>query len=278
MAIGFMPRILVLATLPHRRPELQRIDRVNGRFSLRMEAPRSVGLPYGTYPRLVLAYLTTEALRTKSPEIHLGQTPNDFIRSLGLTPISGPRGTSPRLQEQLRRLRVTRVTWQSSVGLHPKSSGSGFLSAGRPSWLGLARGFRLRRYSWSDRFVLGREVNEEITRSAVPVDLKAIQHLKGSPLAVDLYAWLTYRMSYLQKPTRIPWTSLQEQFGANYSRPRDFRRKALDRLAEVIRAYPTARLGQWEHGLVLYPSPPHVPRRARALQLPQPLSLGVCAG
>ncbi|MGB5160047.1 MAG: replication protein RepA [Thermoanaerobaculia bacterium] len=268
-----MPRILVLATLPHSLPSTNRIDRINGRFTLRMEASRSIGLPYGTYPRLVLAYLTTEALRTKNTEIHLGRTPNDFIRKLGLTPISGPRGTSQRLQEQLRRLRFTRFTWQSSVGLHPRNRGRGFVDSGSSPLLRLARERLSRRPVWHPRILLGWDFFEEITRSAVPVDLRAIHQLKGSPFAIDLYVWLTHRMSYLQNPTRVSWQSLQAQFGADYSRPRDFRRKAMDRLAEVIQVYSIARLGQWSGGLVLYPSPPHVPRRAPPAQrLLQPSS------
>ena len=47
-ALGFMPRLFVLTTLPHRRPESHRFKRVNGRFSLRLTAPRRIGLPYGT--------------------------------------------------------------------------------------------------------------------------------------------------------------------------------------------------------------------------------------
>ena len=66
-ALGFMPRLLVLTTLPHRRPERHRFERVNGRHSLRLSAPRRVGLPYGSYSRLLLAWLTTEAVRTKNP-------------------------------------------------------------------------------------------------------------------------------------------------------------------------------------------------------------------
>ncbi len=79
-ALGFMPRLVVLTTLPHRRPESHRFERVNGRHSLRMSAPRRVGLPCGSYSRLLLAYLTTEAVRTESPEIHLGASPNDLAR------------------------------------------------------------------------------------------------------------------------------------------------------------------------------------------------------
>jgi len=97
-------RILVLTTLPHGRPEHHQFEWVNGRHSLQLTAPRGVGLLYGTYPRLLLAYLTTAAVRTKSPEIDLGATPNDLARKLGLSTFSGPRGTADRLLEQLGRL------------------------------------------------------------------------------------------------------------------------------------------------------------------------------
>ena len=72
-------------------------ERVNGCHTLRLCAPRRIGLPYGIYPRLLLAYLTTAAVRTNSAEIHLGATPNDLARNLGLSTISGPRGTAHRL-------------------------------------------------------------------------------------------------------------------------------------------------------------------------------------
>jgi len=103
-ALGFMPRLLVLTTLPHRRAESHRFERLDGRCSLGLNARRSVGLPHGIYPRLILAYLTTAAVRSKSPKIELRATPTDLARRLGLSIISGPRGTARRLREQVRRL------------------------------------------------------------------------------------------------------------------------------------------------------------------------------
>ena len=203
-ALGFMPRILVLTTLSHRRPENHRFERVNGRHSLRMSAPRRVGLPYGSYPRLLLAYLTTQAVRTKNPAVHFGATPNDLARKLGLSTISGPRGTAPRLEDQLRRLLSMRLDRQTSLGLAPKSSGSAYVTVGGASWLKPSRGLFPRQPSWQPRIVLGQNFFDEITRSAVPVDLRAIHRLRRSPLALDLHVWLTYRMSYLRKPTLIP--------------------------------------------------------------------------
>lgn len=111
---------------------------------------------------------------------------------------------------------------------------------------------------------MGQGFFDEITSSAVPVDLRAIGYLKRSPLAVDLYVWLTYRMSYLKKPTLVPWEGLQAQFGADYGRPRDFRRRASTHLMKVLRVYPAVRVSHTDAGLRLYPSPPHVAQRVLA--------------
>ena len=260
-ALGFMPRLFVLTTLPHRRPEGHRFERVNGRHTLRMSAPRHVGLPYGSYPRLLLFYLATAAVRTRNPRIDLGATPYDLARKLGLSTISGPRGTSQRLMAQLCRLLSMRLDWEASMGLSPRSSGSAFVTSGGAAWLKPLRELLPSRPAWRSHIVLGQDFFEEITRSAVPVDLRAIGYLQRSPLAIDLYVWLTYRMSYLRKPTLVPWNSLQDQFGADYARPRDFRRKTLVHLNAVLRVYPTVRVGQSDFGLRLYPSPPHVQSR-----------------
>jgi len=228
-----------------------------------MSAPRRLGLPFGTYPRLLLVYLTTEAVRTKSPRIELGATPNDLARRLGLSVISGPRGTAHRLQEQLRCMRLE---WQTSVGLTPRSSGSGFVTVGGASWLKPLRQLLPRRPVWRSHIVLGQTFFEEIARSAVPVDLRAIRRLQRSPLAIDLYVWLTFRMSYLKKPTLVPWQGLQNQFGSDYARTRDFRSRTVTQLEKVIRVYPTVRVSQTDTGLRLCPSPPHVGR----VEVPSP--------
>ncbi len=82
-AIGFLTRILVQATLPHRRSSAHEFVRSNGRFTLHLQAPSSVGLPYGAYPRLVLAWLNTEAVCTRSRRLQLGPTFTDFMAKLG---------------------------------------------------------------------------------------------------------------------------------------------------------------------------------------------------
>jgi len=266
--LGFMPKIFVQATLPHSRPVVHEFERINGKYSLHLTAPPSVGLPYGSYPRLVLPWLTTEAVRTKSPEIRLGATFSEFMYSLGLTPVTGKRGTVRRMRDQLHRLFSTTIRWTYTDEARGQASGRGLVIAGEHQLMWSPRDPALQP-SWRSRVVLGAEFFNEITSSAVPVDLRAIRLLKRSPLALDIYVWLTYRMSYLRKPCLIPWEALRRQFGADYTRATDFRCRFLSSLRLVLHVYVKARVRQSPRGLWLLASPPHVaaadpPRRVCA--------------
>jgi len=61
-------------------------------------------------------------------------------------------------------------------------------------------------------------------------------------MAIDLYSWLTYRNSYLRRPSRIPWTALAAQLGASYRNRKDFKRYFLAGLRQVLVFYPAARV------------------------------------
>jgi hypothetical protein len=254
-----MARILVQATLPHSRPKTHEFERVNGRFALYMNAPPSVGLPYGSYPRLALAWLSTEAVRTRSREIELGSTFSSFMHKLSLTPITGKRGTTSRLRIQLHRLFSTTIRCSYSDEAEGHAVGVGYTIAHKHQLWWSPRDPE-QRPLWSSVVVLSAEFYEELVAHAVPIDLRALRALRGSPLALDIYSWLTYRMSYLRKPCLIPWEALQTQFGADYGRVRDFKRKFLSHLADVLQVYPTARLSEQPAGLLLKPSPTHLPR------------------
>jgi len=254
-----MARILVQATLPHSRPKTHEFERVNGRFTLYMNAPPSVGLPYGSYPRLALAWLSTEAVRTRSREIELGPTFSSFMYKLGLTPVTGKRGTSSRLRDQLHRLFSTTIRCSYSDVLEGHAAGIGYTIAHKHE-LWWSPQDPQQRPLWNSVVVLSSEFYDELVAHAVPIDLRALKALRGSPLALDIYSWLTYRMSYLRKPCLIPWEALQTQFGADYRRLRDFKRKFLGHLADVLQVYPAARLSERPAGVLLRPSPTHLPR------------------
>jgi hypothetical protein len=96
---AFMARQLVQATLPHKNPGTVPLwKRTNGNLTLAIQpgidirSGQSHGYPYGTVPRLLLFWMTTEAVRTKSHRPELGHTLSDFMLQLGLNPDNGSMG------------------------------------------------------------------------------------------------------------------------------------------------------------------------------------------
>ena len=76
--------------------------RVNGPYKLIMIAGGDNKLPFGTNPRLILAWVCTEAVRTGSRDIVLGRSLSEFMRKLGISSTDG-RGQA-RLRNQMERL------------------------------------------------------------------------------------------------------------------------------------------------------------------------------
>lgn len=261
-ALGYMARALTQATMPHKATDECVFQRKNGNFSLAMMAHPDTGLPYGSYPRLLLSWLSTEAVRIRSPSLVLGSTLARFMAKLGLVPTGGRWGTIPRLRDQMERLFSCAVscryaeenTRTAGIGHTVASEYDLWWSPRAPHQAGL----------WESTVTLSSDFFKEIINRPVPVDIRALKALKRSPMALDMYCWLTYRMSYLRKPTVIPWEALQMQFGSGYpSTPqgkRDFKKAFLNHLVKVWTVYPTARLNEADrgHGLLLKPSPPHI--------------------
>ena len=103
---GFMARMMVLCSLPRSNPgNRHQYKRVNGPYKLIMIAGGDNKLPFGNLPRLLLAWVCTEAVRTQSRELVLGRSLSEFMRTLGINSTSGGvRGEQTRLRKQIRRL------------------------------------------------------------------------------------------------------------------------------------------------------------------------------
>ena len=259
-ALGFMVRALTQATMPHRKVAGNEFTRSNGAFILNMLSPSSIGLPYGSYPRLLMAWLTTEAIRTKERELNLGHSLSEFMRQLSLIPSGGRWGTIPRLKDQSERLFRTAIScYYQNDSTHAHS---GFM---------LADNYTLwwnpkspdQEVLWRSTVTLSERFFSEVINNAVPVDMRALKALKQSPLALDIYCWLTHRMSYLKQKTEIPWPALQAQFGCDYATDpqgtRDFKRAFLRQFKKVNMVYKT-KTTEGDHGLILKPSKTHIPR------------------
>ena len=61
-ALGFMARMMALCSLPRSNPgNRKEYKRVNGPYTLYMTAGGGCKLPFGNFPRLILAWVCTEA-------------------------------------------------------------------------------------------------------------------------------------------------------------------------------------------------------------------------
>ena len=71
------------------------------------------------------------------------------------------------------------------------------------------------RTLWQSKIVLSHEFFNEIIRHPVPLDMNTLKALTRSPLGLDLYVWLNYRVFGLEQPLLLTWPQLYRQFGAN---------------------------------------------------------------
>ena len=84
--LGFMVRLMALCSLPRTNPGRRiQYKRVNGPYTLIMTATGNAKLPYGNLPRLLMAWVSTEAVRTQRRELILGRSLSEFMRKLDIT-------------------------------------------------------------------------------------------------------------------------------------------------------------------------------------------------
>jgi len=267
-ALGFMAKFLVQTTLPHSEQLGTQFVRSDGNLTLRITDVGGTGLPYGSYPRLILIWMTTEAVRTGNRELELGTSLSSFMAQLGLQATGGHWGTIPRFRVQMQRLVGAAIStrWSSEANGQNHSSGENLLVADRFHLWWTPQTLPNGSLAKSS-VTLSVNFFEQIVAAPVPLDLRAVKALKKSPLALDLYAWATRRVSYLSRPTLIPWESLRRSFGAGYAdTPQGrscFRAKAVDAFRRIVMVYPELKIEGHENGLLLRPSGPHIPKVQR---------------
>ena len=259
-SLAFMGQALVQTTLPHTDPGVSSFERTSGAVSLSIIADPKIGLPFGTVPRLVLAWICTEAVKTKSPRLDLGRSQKEFLHKLGMR-TDGRDGQ--RLREQSMKLfsSVLSIVFQKQgrfclQNMAIADEAFFFWDPERPD----------DQRRWKSTLKLSGAFFRNITESPVPIDMRVLHALSQSPLAMDIYSWLVYRI-FVLRVTRhpsalIPWQSLKRQFGADYSdTPRgllDFKKRFLQRLEETLLFYPEADVTAEKPGLLVAASRLHI--------------------
>lgn len=259
---AFLTSRLVQVTLPHSNPGSVPIwKRQNGNLVLSIrpgwdnEKNKPLGYPYGSIPRLLLFWITTEVLRTKSRRIELGESLAGFIRDIGLNPSTGggKRGDSLRLKSQMERLFRSTISLERTsengkrwVDMQVAPEGELWWNFKNPRQMTLFE-------SWIE---LSEKFYDAIISTPVPLDKRALRALKRSPLALDLYAWATYKTFSLnnqhdKEEQFIPWYLFANQLGAEYSSVNDFKRKAKQAFKKVLAVYPGLIIEDTQGGFII---------------------------
>ena len=216
-------------------------------------------LPFGNFPRLILAWLSTEAVRTQSRELVLGRSLSEFMRTLGVYSSGGRDRT--RLRNQMKRLfsATVQLIYEDE---HGEARVSSSVADRTEFWWNERKPDE--RSLWESKIELGEKFYNEIISHPVPLDMNTLTALKRSSLGLDLYLWLTYRTFALRAPLRLLWRQVYSQFGVDPARAsdrvtvRNFQRKVLRELKKIKLAWKDLNYTTAPGVLILLPSTPPI--------------------
>ena len=183
--LGFMARMMALCSLPRTNPgDRLQYKRGNGPYKLVMIAGADCKLPFGNLPRLLLAWVSTEAVQTQSRELVLGRSLAEFMRTLGVYS-SGGR-VQIRLRNQMRRLFSAHVQLVYE-DKHGEARVSSSVADRTELWWNERKPDE--PVLWESKIELGWDFFHEIIRRPVPLDMNTLKALSRSSLGLDLYLW-----------------------------------------------------------------------------------------
>ena len=266
--IAYLGRLLALCSLPRSNPGNRiRYVRRNGPYTLYLTSGGGTKLPFGHIPRLLLAWVCTEAVRTQSRDLILGKTLSDFMRVLGIDPAGASFG---RVRDQMKRLFSCSIELVYA-GRDSEARVNSYVADRALFWWALPNPDHPGLFDSSIR--LGEEFFNEIISHPLPIDMHILRALSRCSLGLDLYQWLSYRTFALDHPFRISWKRLYRQFGLHPDKAgdtravEDFRRKALREVTKIKLAWPGLDYATPRGALELLPTTtPSVP----PLQFPVP--------
>jgi hypothetical protein len=203
-AVEFMHSVLCQVGLPRARTKERFFERSNGRASVAIEAGRlhkagkwvEMPLPYGVKPRLALLHISSEAVRTRSGHIEIGESIREFLVTLGLS-IDGR--AYAEMKHQMENLAACRMLLGMSTPTKDVTIETKPIEHFE-AWLHYDG---QQRSMWPGCLELSPRFLETLLMHAVPLDPRAIHALQKSSLALDVYTWLAHRLCRVRTPQGV---------------------------------------------------------------------------
>jgi hypothetical protein len=253
--LGFMSRLLVMVNLPYRDPgkNCKNWHRKNGNVSIDVatgyEDGIPIGIPYGAYPRLILAYIITQIVKSKSPMIFFGNTFNHFFTMIKL---KNGGTTQKRVKEQLKRTLSSSFAWTYNTKKRWSRTNIQVSSQSHLWW-----DEKEQEDDWSSYVRINLDFFNEVMRNAIPLDLRVLSTLKNSPLGLDLYMFIVWRTFKINEPVYISWESVHQQLGTQHCEIKEFTRECKKHIRRILAINTTLQIKFLRGRLCLFPSYPN---------------------
>jgi Plasmid encoded RepA protein/Phage integrase family len=198
--------------LPRRKPKERVFERRSGDASLLLEAGRwwtgrswePQPLPFGTRPRLVMINVCSEAVRTRSATVNVGDSVRGFLRRIG---VDGGGNSMAGFKRQMIALSCC----------HMVLGYSSMLGVGQVDTKPISR-FEAwlcnedRQHGlWPGELDLSPPFFASLMEHAVPLDPEALARLQNSAFAIDIYTWLANRLPRVRERAGVvvSWHALK---------------------------------------------------------------------
>ncbi|WP_440874621.1 replication protein RepA [Thalassotalea sp. PLHSN55] len=219
-----------------------------------------LGLPYGAYSRLLIAYITTIAKQSnhlESPSIR------NVANKCGINHLSGGKsGNHHRFIEQLRKVLALDFYVNDFKGKEKYH----VLELTHRAVVADKTIFNKKgKTNITISFELSSSFSQLSKNKSFPIDNRVLIFLMNnkSPLAIDLYLFLAYKAPNMaRKSTLLSWALLSSLFNNTKSKRLDNFKNELKRsLALVKLAYQNLNAFLGKDGLIVYKSCPHVSKK-----------------
>ncbi|MFW9192388.1 replication protein RepA [Corynebacterium striatum] len=275
--VGYTSKLFVQALFPYRKTDDDKrvIETPSGKIVVYSDE----GLPYGKYPRLIMAYVITRAVANagkvkdgtltvdEACRIPLGHSMNHFLQAIGVPTRAngGRRGNLTILREQLLRLAGSMITVKSDDGVHARGRNTQIME----EWDLWFDSRDPNQGSFIESYLkLTPQFFKHIAESPIPIDLNVLREI-NKPRAMDFYIWLTVKQYWLAKNNRDAYTFTWDMIAANFATKSlsstqemaDFRREMKKSIAEISNLWPEAGIEADTDGVTVIRTSPSVQQR-----------------
>jgi len=273
---AFLHSALCAMSLPTRRPtgedEFKPIIRQDRNYSLAITPkPRLVrgadgkaqmvnlGVPFGSYPRIILIHILSQAVKKQTRDIYLGGSFRDMMRRFGYEGASrGQRGQTDLLREQLDRLLA--CEWMIHWAHEDAATQENAFKVNEVKLSHDYAGMNSPDGSFNRELRLSETFYEHLRDHAVRFDMNAVHALRRKPTAIDLYSYLSYRLPRIPagKTVELDYDQLGAHIGNNIADKAKMRQTIKRTLEVVATVYGHAQIDMGAYKVRLQRSAPPI--------------------